>query len=170
MLCGDDDVGEYSRGGGVLESLTFWWSIVSTVIGVLLLCVTISQVIIARYERKRSSSQVKIWMQDANGIVIAMQRIVSDNLEHRYSTTNDMANTVFSLQATASALFQSLYEERCVTEEEYKMQQKKYKEDIERIRQTAVSDKVASPDPVVAETTPKAIKHIGQRAKKVRRG
>lgn len=118
------------------DSFTFWWSMFSTTIGVILLCVTIWQTKAARNEKKRSSSQVKIWMQDANGISLAMQRIVRDNLDGRYSSTNDLANSIFALQTTAFALYQSLYEERCVTEEEYKEQQKKFQEEFEKLRQS----------------------------------
>ena len=118
------------------DSFTFWWSMFSTTIGVILLCVTIWQTKAARDEKKRSSSQVKIWMQDANGISLAMQRIVRDNLDGRYSSTNDLANSIFALQTTAFALYQSLYEERCVTEEEYKEQQKKFQEEFEKLRQS----------------------------------
>jgi len=118
---------------------TFWWSVISTIIGVILLCVTLWQTKAARDEKKRSNSQVKIWMQDANGISLAMQRIIRDNLDGRYSSTNDIANAVFALQTAAFALYQSLYEERCVTEKEYKEQQKKIQEEFEKLKQPTTS-------------------------------
>lgn len=116
-------------------SFTFWWSIISTVIGIALLCVTIWQTKAALDEKKRSKSQVKIWMQDANGISLAMQRIIRDNLDGRYSSTNDIANAIWALHTPAFALYQSLYEERCVSEEEYKEQQKEFQEEIKKLRQ-----------------------------------
>lgn len=64
-------------------------------------------------------------MQDANGISQALTRIVQDNLSQRYSTTNDVCNAVWAIQGIAAALYQSLYEERCVTEKEYIEQQKR---------------------------------------------
>src|SRR3989339_1286515 len=124
------------------ESFTFWWSAISTVIGVALLCVTLWQTKATRDEKKRNTSQVKIWMQDANGISLAMQRVIQDNLGGRYTSTNDMANTIFALQSTAFALYQSLYEERCVTEEEFKDQQRKFKEEFEKSRQIIVPTEV----------------------------
>ena len=124
------------------ESFTFWWSAISTVIGVALLCVTLWQTKATRDEKKRNTSQVKILMQDANGISLAMQRVIQDNLGGRYTSTNDMANTIFALQSTAFALYQSLYEERCVTEEEFKDQQRKFKEEFEKSRQIIVPTEV----------------------------
>jgi hypothetical protein len=128
------------------ESFIFWWSIVSTIIGIILLCITIWQTKTANDEKKRSASQVKIWMQDANGISLAMQRIVSDNLDKRYSTTDDMANSIFALQTMAFSLYQSLYEERCITEEEYKEQKKKFKIEFEKKRQNTIPEDNSSID------------------------
>lgn len=62
-------------------------------------------------------------MQDANGIHWAMMRIVQDNLDKRYSSTSDIANSVYSLDSSIFALYQSLYEERCIDEEDYKKEQ-----------------------------------------------
>lgn len=76
-------------------------------------------------------AQVKVWMQDANGVSNALNRIVVDNLQHRYSTTNDVCNAVWAIHATSFALYQSLYEERCVTEKEYKERQRKISEKLE---------------------------------------
>ncbi len=71
-------------------------------------------------------------MQDANGIQTALARIVRDNLDKRYSSTNDMANATWAVHSSAFALYQSLYEERCVTEEEFKEQQKELKEELKK--------------------------------------
>ncbi|HQT82558.1 MAG: hypothetical protein B7W98_01550 [Parcubacteria group bacterium 20-58-5] len=114
-----------------MDNLFFWWSIVSTVLGVLLLAGTIWQYLTARNEREKTKAQVKVWMQDANGVSQSLSRIVSDNLAGRYSSTNDVCNTIWSVQANAFALYQSLYEERCVTEEEYKARQKKLSDKLE---------------------------------------
>jgi len=62
-------------------------------------------------------------MQQANGVHFACQRIVQDNLDKRYSTTSDIANAIWSLDSTAFSLYQSLYEERCIDEEDYKKEQ-----------------------------------------------
>ncbi len=110
----------------------FWWSVVSTLIGMIILCFSIWQSVKAQSEKDRKKDQVKIWMQDANGVSMALKRIINDNLEKRYSSANDIANAVFAVQASAFALYQSLYEERCVTEEEYKQLQEEFKQDIKK--------------------------------------
>ncbi len=108
-----------------METFLFWWSVVSTIIGLGLLCFSIWQYKDGKNQSEKIKAQVKVWMQDANGIRTALQRIVRDNLDGRYSSTNDMGNAVWGIEATASALYQSLYEERCVTEDEYKERQRK---------------------------------------------
>ena len=109
-----------------------WWSIVSTVIGVILLCVTIWQFLVSRNKGITQKAQVKIWMQEANGLSIALGRIIGDNLSGRYNSTNDVCNAIWAVQASAFALYQSLYEERCISEKEYKERQKKIAEIIEK--------------------------------------
>ncbi len=96
----------------------------------LLLCFSIWQTASARNEEKRKKDQVKIWMQQASGISNGLSRIVQDNLDHRYSSTNDMANAVWSMQANAFSLYQSLYEERCLSEDDYKMEQKELRQNL----------------------------------------
>lgn len=101
-----------------------WWSIISTILGLGFVGVSIWQHWTSRSQIEKNKAQVKVWMQDANGIRQALQRIVRDNLDGRFSSTNDMGNAVWSIEANAGALYQSLYEERCVTEEQYKTRQK----------------------------------------------
>ncbi|OGD68371.1 hypothetical protein A3I18_01655 [Candidatus Campbellbacteria bacterium RIFCSPLOWO2_02_FULL_35_11] len=108
-----------------MENFFLWWSVVSTLIGVILLCFSIWQYKDGKNQSDKIRAQVKVWMQEANGLSEALRRIVSDNLEKRYSTTDDVCNAVWALQISAFSLYQSLYEERCVTEEEYKARQKK---------------------------------------------
>ena len=109
-----------------------WFSVISFSLNVILGFVAIWQLKDARSEKNRKKDQVKIWMQDANGISSGLQRIVRDNLDKRYSSTQDIANAVWTLEASAFSLRQSLYEERCVTEEEYKKQQKLFQEQLEK--------------------------------------
>lgn len=109
----------------------FWWSIISTLIGLILALVSIWQYWSSRSQKEKMKAQVKVWMQDANGISQALNRIVSDNLYKRYSSTNDVCNSVWAVQSSAASLYQSLYEERCVTEEEYKQRQRKLSDYIE---------------------------------------
>ncbi|MDD5032855.1 MAG: hypothetical protein PHC85_01945 [Candidatus Pacebacteria bacterium] len=114
-----------------MENFLFWWSIVSTFIGVILLCFSIWQYKDGKNQSGKIRAQVKVWMEQANGLSLALQRIVADNLSKRYSTTNDVCNAVWALQISAFSLYQSLYEERCVTEEEYKARQKKIADMVE---------------------------------------
>ena len=109
----------------------FWWSILSTGLNVILICISIWQYWKGRNQTEKLKAQVKIWMQDANGISIGLHRIVTDNLGGRYSSTNDVCNAVWAVHSSASALYQGLYEERCVTEEEYKARQKKIADKVE---------------------------------------
>lgn len=113
-------------------NFSFWWSIVSTILGIILLCVSIAQYYKNRNQEEKIKAQVKVWMQDANRISLALKKIVSDNLAKRYSSTNDVCNAVWAVESSTFALFQSLYEERCVTEEEYKARQKKIADEIEK--------------------------------------
>ena len=106
----------------------FWWSVVSTSISIILLAFSIWQYWVGRSKNEKSQAQTKVWMQDANGISEGLRRIVVDNLGGRYSSTNDVCNAIWSVHASANALYQSLYEERCVTEEEYRARQKKLSE------------------------------------------
>jgi TPP-dependent pyruvate/acetoin dehydrogenase alpha subunit len=71
-------------------------------------------------------------MQDANGISQGLPRIVKDILDRRCSSTDDMANSIWFLQESVFALHQSLYEERCVTEEEFKQLQQELKEQVKK--------------------------------------
>lgn len=107
-----------------MDNFLFWWSIISTIIGVFLLCFSIWQYLKGKSQEEKIRAQIKVWMQDANGLSNALKRIISDNLNTRYSSTNDVCNAIWSIEASAFALYQSLYEERCVTEKEYKARQK----------------------------------------------
>lgn len=126
--------------------IVFWWSVISTIVGVLLLVISIWLFWKSKYQEEKTKAQVKVWMQDANGISIALQRIIIDNLGKRFSSTNDVCNAVWAVQASAFSLYQSLYEERCVTEKEYKERQKKLMEKVE-------SSQSASTSPSLSKST-----------------
>jgi len=110
----------------------FWWSILSTTIGLFLIVFSVWQYWEGKSQLEKNKAQVKVWMNDANGISNALQRVVRDNLDKRYSSTNDMGNAIWSVEALSKALYQSLYEERCVTEEEYRARQKKISDLIDK--------------------------------------
>ena len=109
----------------------FWWSVVSTIIGMILVYYSIWQHSKVKNQEEKTKAQIKVWMQGANGISDALRRVVGDNIDKRYSTTNDVCNAVWAIQSSAFSLYQSLYEERCVTEKEYKEGQKKIADAIE---------------------------------------
>lgn len=108
----------------------FWVSMLMTLISLLVIGFSIWQYMAAEMERKKGDAQVKIWMQDANGIVDGLRTVAVNCLSigavtsTKYSTVNDVGMAVYSFASYAQALYQSLYEERCVTEEEYRAQQR----------------------------------------------
>lgn len=118
-----------------LNSFLFWWSIISTIVGITLLIGDVVLLVLNRKEKDHKKNQVKIWQQDANGISQGLKRIVIDVNQNNYSGVKDVASAVWSLEASAFALQQSLYEERAMTEEEYKKQQKELREEFMKSRQ-----------------------------------
>lgn len=118
-----------------INSLLFWWSVVSTVIGITLLIGDVVLFVLNRKEKEHKEDQVKIWQQDANGVSQGLKRIVMDVNQGRYTAVKDVASAVWSLEASAFALQQSLYEERAMTEDEYKEQQKRIREEVMKTQQ-----------------------------------
>ncbi|MDB5204415.1 MAG: hypothetical protein JWP09_443 [Candidatus Taylorbacteria bacterium] len=106
-------------------NLSDWWSIVSTIINIILVCFSIWQYLEAENQKKKTKSQVKIWMQDAKGIVAALNKV--QGIHH--TKISDMCNSISMVEAFANSLYQSLYEERVVKEEDYQETEKK-KSDI----------------------------------------
>jgi len=117
-----------------MQEFIFWWSVVSTILSVILLGVSIWQIVEGRKQKERSNAQVKIWMQNANGISLGLRRIIQDNIDKRYSKVNDVCNAIWALEASAFSLYQSLYEERAVTEKEFKEKQKRLEEEARDLR------------------------------------
>jgi len=101
---------------------------------VVLILISVGLFVANRKEKERRNSQVKIWMQSSNGITQALERIISDKWRNYYSTVQDMANTIHAVHASSFALYQSLYEERAITEEEYKKEQAEIKEKAEEFQ------------------------------------
>jgi high-affinity Fe2+/Pb2+ permease len=106
----------------------FWSSIIMTVISLILVGFSIWQYLSVQSEKKKGDAQVKIWMQSAQGLDTALRTISVNTMNHastrQYSSVNDVGMAIFALAENAQALYQSLYEERCVTEEEYTTQQR----------------------------------------------
>ena len=108
----------------------FWFSVVSLIINIILMVFAYGQIVGGRKEKERRNAQVKIWMQSAQGLHEALLRIIQDKWADLYSSVQDVTNTVHAVHATAFAHYQSLYEERAITEEEYKQEQKELRESI----------------------------------------
>lgn len=115
-----------------MNNLFFWWSVVTTLLSIIFLIASIWQFFEGQKQTERIKAQVKNWMQHANGISMSLKRIVRDNLDKRYTSVNDIANAVWATEASAFSLYQALYEERCMSEEEYKVRQKKIMDTIEK--------------------------------------
>lgn len=108
------------------------FTVLSLVINVLLIIISVALTVIAWKDKKNNKSQVKIWMEQANGIQNALQRVISDKWQGNYSTINDITSAIWSVHASAFSLYQSLYDERVTTEKEYKERQAQIKDKIEK--------------------------------------
>ena len=105
-----------------------------------------------RKEKERRNSQVKIWMQSANGITQALQRVIANKWQNLYSSVQDVVNSVHAVDASAFALYQSLYEERVLTEEEYKKDQKEMRAKIKNEQERLEKEAKKSPQPASRST------------------
>jgi hypothetical protein len=105
-----------------------WFSIVSLIINVILIVYSYGLYVASKKEKESRNAQVKIWMQYANGITHGLQRITANFLENLWTKKEDITGAVHSLEAVSFSLYQSLYEERVISEEEYKEEQKKIRD------------------------------------------
>lgn len=130
----------------------FWFSIISLAINVILIMFGVGLLVANRKERERRNAQVKIWMQGANGVQEALQRIIQDKWNNLYSSVQDVVNTINAVHSSAFAVYQSLYEERALTEDEWKKEQAELRDRIRNPNQQQNSpeepnDLPASPPP-----------------------
>ncbi|MBT3293127.1 hypothetical protein HN512_04045 [Candidatus Peregrinibacteria bacterium] len=107
-----------------MNTFTFWWSIISSVISLIFVGISIWQYFIGRNAKQRQKAQVKIWMQNALGLREGLKLIMVNGKSGGFTSPVDVANAVWSLEPSAFALYQSLYEERCIKEKEYIQKQK----------------------------------------------
>lgn len=117
----------------------FWMSIVTTILSTVLLLFSVWQHLVGKSEKEKNSAQVKIWMEEASGIhksltTIGIHSILQGGMPSKYSSVNDVGLAVYGVADNARALYQSLYEERCVTEIEYRKQQSEIGEAMHRQR------------------------------------
>lgn len=117
----------------------FWFSVGSLLVNVLLILVSVWLLAANKKEKERRNSQVKIWMQFSNGITQGLERIINDKWNDFYSSVQDVVNSVHSLHASSFALYQSLYEERTITEEEYRKEQS----ELRKLSRTSEQQKIS---------------------------
>lgn len=118
--------------------------VVSLIANIILIIVGVGLTIANWKADKRSKSQVKIWMEQANGVHISLNRIVIDKWNGLYSNINDVVNAVWVVQASAFSLYQSLYEERVLTEKMYIKEQLEQREFIKKQLRKTVTQKKTS--------------------------
>lgn len=121
-----------------MENFFFWWSAVSTVLGVLFLIANVAQLVayikeksLILKEKEIHKGQVKVWQHHAFGI----QRGLFVITLGKFSAVDDLRESVKALQQDAQSLYTSLNEERLFTDEEIKAKQiQGEKETQERLR------------------------------------
>ncbi|OHB03253.1 MAG: hypothetical protein A3B14_00560 [Candidatus Zambryskibacteria bacterium RIFCSPLOWO2_01_FULL_45_21] len=121
-----------------MESFLLWWSVISTILGVIFLVANAVQ--LALYVKEKSlilkekeihKSQVKVWQHHANGIQMGL---LVGSLG-KFSAVDDLRELVKAIQQDAQSLHKSLTEERLFTDEEIKERMlNNEKETQERLR------------------------------------
>ena len=134
-----------------INNLTFWWSILSSLVNLILLIVSVALAVYTWRETQNKKGQVKIWMNDANGVQQSLQRIIIDNLQRRYTTTNDMANAVWAVQSMAFSLYESLFEERVIKEKDFIKEQQALRKEL---LQTAKKQRATAARQARSQQTP----------------
>lgn len=107
-----------------------WLSIVSLLINIVLIVYSWGLLVASRRDNEHKLAQIKIWMNAANGVCQALQRVISDKWNGYYSDKQDVINSVHAIHASAFSLYQSLYEERAVPETEYLKQQAEFRKAV----------------------------------------
>jgi hypothetical protein len=109
-----------------LNATFFWWSIISTIFGVISLIFNAAQMVayikeksLILKEKEIHKSQVKVWQHHASGIHMGLF-ILSLG---KFSSVEDLREGVKSQQQEAKSLFDSLNEERLFSDEEIKERQ-----------------------------------------------
>lgn len=109
----------------IIETPSIW---VPTLIAIISLGFNVWQLAINKGEKDRHNSQVKIWQRHAEGIDYGLKNILSRTADYDFSSVKDVKNSVFAIESSAFSLSRSLYEERTITEEEYREEEKKNRE------------------------------------------
>lgn len=134
-------------------------SALSIVINVILIVISVALVVASFKERARRNAQVKIWQQNAQGINAGLRNILTNVNRGFFSDIHAIANVVDSLEPVTFSLYWSLYEERSLTEREYKESQRKMRERYEKqieegdesfkqLREQQMKKSLGSPKPI----------------------
>lgn len=123
-----------------MENFLFWWSVVSTILGVLFLIANIAQLVayikeksLILKEKEIHKGQVKVWQHHANGIQMGLFIMTVG----KFSTVDDLRECVKAIQQDARSLYVSLNEERLFSDEEIKEKQvQQEKETQDRLKLT----------------------------------
>lgn len=95
-------------------------NVASLAVNVILIVISVGLAVASWKDSQKKNNQVKVWMEQANGVSLALQRIITDRWNELYSSVSDITNAVNAVQASAFALYQSLYDERILSEKEVK--------------------------------------------------
>ena len=122
-----------------------WWSITTTVLGVIFLMGNVGQYValvkekdLIQKEKEIHKSQVKVWQHHTNGIEGGLFMIIYKT----FSSVEDMKTAVEAVQRVASSLSTSLNEERLFTDEEIKAKQIQKEEEHKSLMKRAESKEV----------------------------
>lgn len=129
------------------EEFLNWFAIISLAINVILIIISVALFVANWKADKKSKSQVKIWMESANGVHTGLRRIVDDKWANLYTSVSDVVNAVWAVHAPAFSLYQSLYEERVLDEKTYikeQMEQRKYTKKMLRKRTPGSNQKTTT--------------------------
>lgn len=104
----------------------FWWSIVSTILGILFLIANVAQLVaylkeksLILKEKEIHKAQVKVWQHHAFGI----QNGLFVSTLGSFSSVEDLRELVKAIHQNALSLYTSMNEERLFTDEEIKQKQ-----------------------------------------------
>lgn len=109
-----------------MENFIVWWSVISTVLGVLFLIANVAQLVaylkeksLIQKEKEIHKGQVKVWQHHARGIEMGLFAISSKPFE----SINDLKTSIVAMQQCATTLHTSLNEERLFSDTEIKERQ-----------------------------------------------
>lgn len=113
-----------------------WVDVLSICLNAILIIVSAGLAVAGWKDNQKKNDQVKIWMEQANGIQQSLNRIVQDKWANNYTEIKDVTSAVWAIQASSFALYQSLYDER-VGEKDYLERQKAIRKDLEKQRKNS---------------------------------